>query len=119
MTSSEGDRTQPVPPGPLDVEAAIRALAAEALGAPREPSAEALLASGTPRQRLPQPRRKVSRTCPCCERRFKTRNPRQVTCNECRRAGKRSCMRCRQAFDTVRGPMERLCPGCRPKWSYR
>jgi hypothetical protein len=114
-TGDSGD----LPSEPLDIDALIASLADADPHAPREPSAEVLLASGAPGQRSPQLRRKVSRTCPCCERQFKTRNPRQVTCNECRRAGKRSCMRCRQTFDTVRGPMERLCPGCRPKWLHK
>lgn len=117
IAAGEPDPTVPppaVPPGPVDVEAALAALTSPChwRGQTREPRAGELLDEEGQR-RLQRSRAQVNRrrTCECCGQEFNTSQRYQVTCNECKAAGLRKCMTCGEVFHRPH-PRARQCSQC-------
>jgi hypothetical protein len=106
-----------VPPGPIDVDAALRALATPGRRCKRELRAYRLL-DDEAQDRLSAARwvlRFGPRLCKCCREEFQPDEVYQATCRQCVEAGKRSCPRCRAVFHRGRShgrSQPRLCPRC-------
>jgi hypothetical protein len=112
------DESQPIPQGPIDLDAALAALAASEAGI-AEPRAFDLLRGKGPwsdacnRLRLAQDRiqRKAARRCRVCDTDFIGRQVHVATCDSCKAAGQKRCCACDEVFTTT-NPKAKRCTSC-------
>lgn len=104
----------PVPPGDLDVDAALAALGATAAEPVEEPRAWKLLSHDASRRldlAVYRIRRKIPVACRVCGTVFVRRQLATITCDACKVAGQRRCTTCEEVFNTT-NPKAKRCPGC-------
>jgi hypothetical protein len=115
--STKPSREQPIPPGPIDMEAALQELEHPTTRAPREGHSRTLLrqrdgeaaANRHYKQRL-RFERNMPRVCKTCGETF-TSAVAAVTCQTCKKARRKRCCRCGEVF-AVESAKEKRCEPC-------
>jgi len=110
----------PIPPGPIDVHAALAALAAPAARVIAEPRAYDLLSVPGVRwseasNRLFRAQTRIQakrpKVCHCCGVTFTLRRSYAATCPVCKAAGRKRCLGCNRVFKPRHGRVRR-CNAC-------